>query len=236
MPSIKDIQLYVPKNKDLNWTFFHETRCITFLYSRLLPKLKAKDDMGIQIYCVDDLEQKKLIDTFTHIIFDYFPVFVEADVEGIIGLTSYEEKKKETLEIVHKGMKLAAGEFNWDVAVLDKVYETIKELDYENVFPLLKKSSPNKKYVCSIICHHEIASIDVYMEVKKKNGKIINKDKLFSIEDTDEENLFSDYGSLAWKLNHKVEFADNDNKNVYRLTFLEKDEPKKLVWKIKREG
>ncbi|SMQ78082.1 hypothetical protein SAMN05444673_3231 [Bacillus sp. OV166] len=59
MPIIRDIQLYVPKNKEQNWTFFHETRCITFLYSRLLPKLQTKDDKGIQIYCVDNLEQKE---------------------------------------------------------------------------------------------------------------------------------------------------------------------------------
>lgn len=234
MPIIKDIQLYVPKNKDLNWTFFHETRCITFFYSRLLPKLQAKDDKGIQIYCVEDLEQKEQIDTFAHIMFDYFPVFVEADVDNILALTSDKEKKERTLEIVHKGMKIAADEFNWDIAVLDKVNESIKKLDYENVYPLLKKSSPNKKYVCSIICHHEVASIDVYMEVKKRNGEVINKEKLLSLENTDEQDLFNDYGSLEWKLNHKVEFADKDYKNVYRLTFLEKDKPKKIVWKIER--
>lgn len=34
MPIIKDIQLYVPNNKDLNWSFFYETRCITFFYSK----------------------------------------------------------------------------------------------------------------------------------------------------------------------------------------------------------
>jgi hypothetical protein len=232
MPIIKDIQLYVPKNKDLNWSFFHETRCITFLYSRLLPKLQAKEDKGIQIYCVEHLGQVKQIDTFAHIIFDYFPVYVEADVEAILALPSDKEKKEHTLEIVHEGMKKAAQKFNWDLSVLEEIYHTIKQLDYENIYPLLKKSSPNKKYVCNIVCHHEVSSIDVYMQIKKKNGENINKEKIFAVENTDEQDLFSDYGSLEWKLNHKVEFADKDYKQVYRLTFLEKDKPEKLVWKI----
>lgn len=234
MPIIRDIQLYVPKNKEQNWTFYHETRCISFLYSRLLPKLKTKNEKGIQIYCVDNIEQKEQIDTFSHIIFDYYPVFVEVDVESLLALTSDKEKKERVLEIVHEGMKLAAEEFNWDSSSLDLVYQNIKQLGYENVYALLKKSSPNRKYICSVLCHHEVASIDVYMEIKKRNGEVINKEKLFSFENTDEEDLFSRLGNLRWNLNHKVEFADKDYKHVYRLTFLEKDNPKNLVWKIEK--
>jgi hypothetical protein len=232
MPIIKDIQLYVPKNKDFNWKFFHETRGITFFYSRLLPKLHAKDEKGIQIYCIENHEQKKQIDTFAHIIFDYFPVYVKTDVEAILALTSDREKKKRTLEIVHEGMKKAAQEFNWNLPVLEEIYNTIKQAEYDNIYPLLKKSSPNKKYVCNIMCHHEVSSIDVYLEIKKRNGVVINKEKLFSVENTDEQDLFGDYGILEWRLNHKVEFADKDYKKIYRLTFLEKDKPEDLVWKI----
>lgn len=234
MPIIKDIQLYVPKNKDLNWTFFHETRCITFLYSRLLPNLQAKDDKGVQIYCVESLEQREQLDTFAHIIFDYFPVYVEADAEVILSLASDREKKRKTLEIVHEGMKRAAEELNWDKVILDEIYKSIKQSGFENVYPLLKKSSPNKKYVCNIICHHEVNTIDVYMEIKKRNGDIVKKEVLFSVENTDEQDLFRNYGNLEWKLNHKVEFSDKDYKQVYRLTFLEKDNPENSVWKIEK--
>jgi hypothetical protein len=72
------------------------------------------------------------------------------------------------------------------------------------------------------------------MEIKKRSGEVINKEKLFSVGNTDEQDLFSDFGNLEWKLNHKVEFADKDYKHIYRLTFLEKDKPKNLVWKIEK--
>ncbi|UOK57457.1 hypothetical protein MGI18_23740 [Bacillus sp. OVS6] len=54
------------------------------------------------------------------------------------------------------------------------------------------------------------------------------------MENTDEQNLFSEYWILVWKLNNKLEFADDRFNTVYRLTFLEKDEPDQLVWKIKK--
>ncbi|OOE13150.1 hypothetical protein UN64_10345 [Fictibacillus arsenicus] len=203
-------------------------------YSRLLPKLHAKEDKGIQIYCIESLELKKQIDTFEHNIFNYFSVYVEADIEAFLSLTSESEKKKRTLEIVHEGMKKAAQGFNCELHVLENIYNRIKQADYENTFLLLKKSSPNKKYICNIKCHHEVSSIDVYVEIKKRNGTVVNSEKLFSLENTDEQDLFSDYGILEWKLNHKVEFADKDYKMVYRLTFLEKDKPENLVWKIER--
>ncbi|MBY6036958.1 hypothetical protein KUV80_09845 [Fictibacillus nanhaiensis] len=200
MPIIKDIQLYVPKSKYLNWTFFHVTRNITFFYSSLLPKLHTKEDKGIQIYCIDRHEQTKQIDPFAHINFNYFPVYVETDVEAILALTSNREKKEGTLEIVHEGMKKAAQEFNWDLSVLEEIYNTIKQAEYETIYSLLKKSSPNKKYVCNIMCHHEISSIDVYLEIKKRNGAIVNKEKLFTVENTDEQDLFSEYGFLNGNL------------------------------------
>ncbi len=174
------------------------------------------------------------LDPFEHIIFDYFPVYVEADVEAFLDLTSDQEKKKCTLEIVHAGMKRAAQAFNWDLQILEKVYHTIKQTGYKSIFALLKKSSPNKKYVCSIMCHHEVKRMDVYVEIKKRSGIVVKKEKLFSVKNTDEQDLLSEYGTLTWTLNHKVEFADKDYKKVYRLTFLEKDKPEDLVWKMER--
>jgi hypothetical protein len=204
------------------------------LYTRLLPKLKTKDDKGIQIYCLENLKKVKLMDPYEHIIFNYFPVFVEVDIEAFLAVTSESEKKEQALEIVHEGMKLAANEFNWDVSLLNEIYEKIKRLNYKNVYPLMKKISPNKKYVCSILCHQEISTIDVYMEIKRRNGKVVNQEKIFSVENTDEQFLFSDYRSLEWKFNHKVEFSDNRRRNVYYLTFLEKEEQGKLLWKIQK--
>ncbi|ACK60902.1 hypothetical protein ACTFRD_20745 [Bacillus cereus group sp. MYBK249-1] len=39
---------------------------------------------------------------------------------------------------------------------------------------------------------------------------------------------------MAWKLNHKVLLMNDKGKTVWMLTFLEKDIPANLVWKIER--
>ncbi|UOK57458.1 hypothetical protein MGI18_23745 [Bacillus sp. OVS6] len=102
--------------------------------------MHAKDDRGIQINCVENLEKGKQLDPYDHIIFNYFPVFVEVDVQGFLELSD-RKKKVKTLEIVHEGMKLAACEFNWDTSLLDEIYEKVKQLDYQNIYPLIKKAA-----------------------------------------------------------------------------------------------
>ncbi|MGX1194563.1 hypothetical protein [Metabacillus sp. SLBN-84] len=234
MPVIRNIQLYVP-NRDWNWAFVTQTRCMAFLYSRLLPKLKTEDYKGIQIFCLESMEEKQKLDIYDHLMFDYFPVFVVTDVGRFFELSDA-DKKQEAAAIVHEGVKIAAEELDWDGTVFDGIFHKIEDLDYQNIFPLMKKSSPNRKYVCRIMGHHGVHGIDVYMELAKRNGRVIKREKLFSSEYTDEQYLLQAEWSLLWRLNHKVEFANDTHQKVWRLTFLEKEDPEELVWRMQREG
>ncbi|WP_051826999.1 hypothetical protein [Metabacillus indicus] len=234
MPVIKNIELYVP-NREWNWAFVRQTRCMAFLYSRLLPKLKTEDYKGIQIFCLKNMEEKQELNVNNHLMFDFFPVYIVTDVRRFFEL-SEEDKKREAAAIVHEGMKIAAEELDWDTAVFDGIFQQIKDLGYKNIYPLMKKSSPNRKYVCRIMCHHEVSVIDVYIELAKRNGKVIKREKLFCTEYTDDQYLLQAEWTLLWRLNHKVEFANNTYNKIWRLTFLEKEKPEDLVWRMQREG
>ncbi|MEM5017663.1 hypothetical protein WKH31_15315 [Metabacillus indicus] len=234
MPVITNIQLYVP-NREWNWTFVTQTRCMAFLYGRLLPKLKTEDYKGIQIFCLENMEEKQKMDEYEHLMFDYFPVFLVTDVRRFFELSDA-DKKREAAAIVHEGMKIAAETLDWDEAVFDEIFQQIKDMNYQNIYPLMKKSSPNRKYVCRIMCHHEVHGIDVYMELAKRNGRVIKSEKLFSSNYTDEQSLLQAEWSLVWRLNHKIEFANDTHKKIWRLTFLEKEKPEELVWRMQREG
>ncbi|MGD6793134.1 hypothetical protein [Metabacillus indicus] len=234
MPVIRNIELYVPK-KEWNWAFVRETRCMAFLYSRLLPKLKTEDYKGIQIFCLENMEEKQKLDVYDHLMFDYFPVFVVTDVRRFFEMSDA-DKKREAAAIVHEGMKIAAVTFDWDGAVFDEIFQQIKDMNYQNIYPLMKKSSPNRKYVCRIMCHHEVHEIGVYMELAKRNGRVIKREKIFSSDYTDDQSLLQAEWSLVWRLNHKIEFANDTYQNIWRLTFLEKEKPEELVWRVQREG
>ncbi|EEM44184.1 hypothetical protein P4G85_25995 [Bacillus cereus] len=46
--------------------------------------------------------------------------------------------------------------------------------------------------------------------------------------------MFDHVSEVAWELNHKVLLMNDKGKTVWMLTFLEKDSPANLVWKIER--
>ncbi|MDX8290418.1 hypothetical protein SLL00_11470 [Metabacillus indicus] len=233
MPVIRNIELYIPK-QEWNWAFVRETRCMAFLYGRLLPKLNTDDYKGIQILCLENMEEKQKLDVYDHLTFDYFPVFVSADVRRFFELSDA-DKKQTAAALVHEGLIMAAEELGWHTAVFDEIFQQIKDLNYQNIYPLIKKSSPNRKYVCRIMCHHEVHGIDVYMELAKRNGRVIKSEKLFSSDYTDEQFLLQAEWSLVWRLNHKIEFANDTHEKIWRLTFLEKEKPEELVWRMQRE-
>ena len=130
-------------------------------------------------------------------------------------------------------MKSLAVECDWDIEMLEKAYNKVLDLDYKNELVYIKKSSPNKKYVCSIIWQHEVAYADMYLEIREyRTRRLIKKEKLMREEDMYKmSNYVSD---VAWKLNHKVMLMNDKGKTMWMLTFLEKNNPDNLVWKMER--
>lgn len=93
MPLLRDIQLLVPNNKDVNSQFFSETRCMVSFYNRLLPRIKLKEDKGIVINCVNSLQEIASTDSDSYIIFNYIPVFVEIDIDNFFYCLQIKKRK-----------------------------------------------------------------------------------------------------------------------------------------------
>lgn len=236
MPILRDIQLLVPNNRQINEKFFSETRCIASLYSRLLPNLKLPNDSGVVINCVKSLADINNQDITPYIIIDYIPVFVEVDMSLFFSLSNDRQKKEYALNIIQEGMSNFAEKYNYDQTIFDNVYQNILKADFKNVVTLNKKSSPNRKYTCNVFYQHEVSYIDVYIEIRKNRGKeMVNKERIFRCQNLDEQYLINDFGKLSWTLNHKVEFSHYRKPNErYTVTFLEKDSPQGLYWKSEK--
>lgn len=252
MPVVKDIQLTFLKRKerisnietlkltsssnyDEDTSFFKETRCITSLYWRYIPKLRTDYEKGILIHCVDDIsllnQWEKEYRTFP----EYINVFVEFGNEQNFSDLPDRKKKELALQIIHSEMKNLAVKYDWDVEELEKVYNKIMELDYKNELVYIKKNSPNKKYVCNIVCQHEVSYVDIYLEIREfRTKRLIKQEKLIREQETYETEIFSHVSDLVWKLNHKVVLTNDRGKETWVLTFLEKEHPYNLVWKIEK--
>ena len=164
---------------------------------------------------------------------EYMNVFVEYGSVKDFPYLSDREKKELVLQIVHTEMKSLAVKYDWDIEMLEKAYNKIPDLDYKNELVYIKKSSPNKKYVCSIICQHEVAYADIYLEIREyRTRRLIKKEKL--IREENMYKMFNHVSDVAWKLNHKVILMNDKGKTMWMLTFLEKNNPASLVWKIER--
>ncbi|KAB2442171.1 hypothetical protein [Bacillus luti] len=231
--SIEKLQLTSTSNYDEDLSFGKETSCITSLYCRYIPKLRMEYEKGILIHCVDDISLLDEWEKKYRIFPEYMNVFVEYESVKNFPSLSGREKKELALLIVHTEMKSLAVKYDWNIEELEKVNDKIMDLDYKNELVYIKKSSPNKKYVCSITCQHEVAYADMYLEIREyRTRRLIKKEKLIREEDMYE--MFNHVRDVAWKLNHKVMLMNDKGKTVWMLTFLEKDSPNNLVWKIER--
>ncbi|TDL74788.1 hypothetical protein E2R56_11595 [Rhodococcus qingshengii] len=231
MALIKNIELFFPEDREVNLVFYKETRCIASLYSHLLPKLNIDEYKGILINCVSNFDYINKLDSDLFITFNYKSVFTKINMEEFLSLPSDQRKKEFTLEIIQKPLEQLALELNLDLSIFKNIYRKIINLNFENKWVYAKKSSPNRKYSCSIICEQEVSHIDVYIEIKKNNGEIIGRNRIMREVDTNEQHLFDKLGNIEWTHNHKVTFADRHYKTKFIVTFLEKDSPDKLFWK-----
>lgn len=252
MPIVRDIQLSLLRKKNfinghekLNITnpltfyedekFFKETRCITSLYSRLLPKIETDFEKGILINCVDDMNALSKWEKTQYLFPEYITIFLEFDSEKYFSLSSNQEKKEMVLDIVHSGIIKIAEQYNWEIYKFQEVYQKIINLNYNNQFIYKKKTSPNKKYICNIICEHEVSYVDIYLEIRcKKSNMLIKKERLIRERETYETAFSSHIGKLFWQMNHKVILMDSLNRDGWKTTFLEKEDPSKLFWKIEK--
>lgn len=250
MPSIRDIRLSFLKRKEnigsleilqstfsSNYeeeiSFLKETSCITSLYERHMPKLSTDYEKGIWIHCVDEISLLNQWEKKYWIFPEYMNVFVEYGSVKDFPSLSDREKKELALQIVHTEMKSLAVKRDWDIEILEKSYNKILDLDYKNELVYIKKSSPNKKYVCSIIWQHEVTYADMYLEIREyRTRRLIKKEKLMREEDM--YKMFNHVSDVAWKLNHKVMLMNDKGKTMWMLTFLVENEPDNLVWKIER--
>lgn len=252
MPIVRDIQLSLLRKKDFinsyeklknsnplafyeDEKFFKETRCITSLYSRLLPKIETDFEKGILINCVDDMNVLSKWEKTQYLFPKYITLFLEFDSEKYFSLSSNQEKKEMVLDIVHSGIIKIAEQYNWETYKFQEVHQKIINLNYNNQFIYKKMTSPNKRYICNVICEHEVSYVDIYLEIRcKKSNILIKKERLIRERETYEAAVFSHIGKLFWQMNHKVVLMNRLNRSGWRITFLEKEDPSKLFWKIER--
>ncbi|MCM3673594.1 hypothetical protein M3699_06785 [Peribacillus simplex] len=141
-------------------------------------------------------------------------------MKEFFSLPTDRRKKEYTLEVMQKPLEQVAKELNCDIGLFKDIHQKIINLDFENKWIYAKKSSPNRKYSCSIVCEQEV---------------LYRRERIMREIDTDEQRIFRKLGKIGWTHNHKVSFSDPDYKTKFIVTFLERNSSGSLYWKCEQQ-
>lgn len=194
MTILKDIALeleYV-SDKDKEFLFRKQTRCISALYGRTLVKYKTQECWKVLIRCVEETGESKI-----STVGGVCEVRVDFNMKNFFSANEY-EKKKYALEVLKKGIDIVVKEKQWDKSVFDDAYNKVIELDYVNNW-VWKKSlkSPTKEYIAEVFCEHNVESFDISLIIKLPNGNEVKRVKIIS--ETPHEFVYSNHlGQLKW--------------------------------------
>ena len=106
--------------------------------------------------------------------------------------------------------------FDWPKKPFKEAYEKVLEENFINTYIQKRKSSPNRKLIAEIECHHESAKFDCYLKIKNKEGKEVFAKLLFS-EEPDEFLFNGRIGDVKWLSNDTLIHINRDKMELERF-------------------
>ncbi|MBC1491167.1 hypothetical protein HCI99_04950 [Listeria booriae] len=166
---LKEIRLY--SDQDVSKCSFLETfhiqaEAITDLFSSYLNKIYTDKVRIVNINCVSEKNFEKPI-----LISPFLDVCILYDV-GTFNELGDEEKEKELVNLILRGMKVASEILDLDDALFMDIAKRISFLDYKNRFIWKKpKFSPDKKLKAYVRVEWGLqkVKVEIVIEDKKKN-------------------------------------------------------------------
>ena len=193
---------------EINWKgkrrdFSSQTRCMTAFFSRLLGGINTEDCKKLLVRCVPEVYGKNVITTSD----GFCDVQIQFDYDSFMLLDNF-AKKKATLELLMKGIRLVAEDKNWDMKPFESTYVKIVSARYINEWTWQKSAkSPNNKNVAHILLQHEVSEINIFIIVSDKSGNEILRKKVMS-ELPDEWYYARHLGEIKWVSNSEIVLVD----------------------------
>ncbi|MDP4147165.1 MAG: hypothetical protein Q8936_22265 [Bacillota bacterium] len=228
MTILKDLILIIPQDiifnvedsspktditKSKAYAFSNETSCISSFYTRLLPKVKTENVKRIIVECVEDLNESDRIKIGAGI------ATIQVKLDYQVYFSSEEtEKKRIASKLIREGLIYLSLEKDGDSKVFEEIYLKIEELQYKNKYIYKKKYSPNRKYVCNVVCEHEIDFFSIFLEIAdNKEGEIISRKEIIQV--VPHPIIMNKYfGEATWDLNNRVIYCDKFKQNQWELS------------------
>ena len=176
--------------KALRRQFQLETRCMTSMIERIIPRIKTDDCWKILIECVSTLPKEKCTN-----LLGVYCVQISFDVNDYWGMDSTKKKQYVVSKILEAIDKISECTDICLTQIVEACH-TISELSYVNSW--LWKSPIKGKYgYVQIKLVHDIEAIDIYMIFLDRNKRVFSQKLLVSTPP--HEMVYSKYlGKLEW--------------------------------------
>jgi len=178
--------------------FLKETRCVSALFERFFGKMKTEASWKVLVECVEHIWDNRILN-----IGGVKSVQIEFDYDYFNQSSDY-EKKRQTLELLMRGIRIVAPHEGWDIAQFESAYDGVIAADYNNEYVWKKPvRNADKTLMAEVFCRHGVQSLDAFIVIRdKKKNEIMRKQILSAFPD---ELVFSNsFGELKWLSDHEV--------------------------------
>jgi hypothetical protein len=192
------------------FTFRDHTRCISALYARVLSPVVTRSGWKILVECVDAKTRDDVQDLLGVLVYE-----IEHDVAPFFRMSGA-EKKRETLEILHRGVLQVAARCGLPAGPFETAYEEVIRRDYRNAFAWRKPVyHPSRRKRAVVRCEHEVEYFRATLAIEARDGAELAATTAFT--ERPSEFLFVPLlGRLSWRGDTAV-LKDDDGAIVSEL-------------------
>ena len=192
---IRQLGLYAP---DLEfWTshrFVNETRSVLALFERhLTPPRESGKNWKISVEVVSNIVKPNVREALGNI-----KIQIEDDPMDFFELEA-EEKKKQTLAWLFRGIEIVTRDLGWDMQSYKDARDAVLDLNFVNQWTWKKRAwwRNGRRIVAEVFVEHEIEEVRMYIQLKNRSKEIL--DRVLVVTDMPDEFVFDKYfGALQW--------------------------------------
>jgi hypothetical protein len=204
---LRDFDLDAPNEDPLDRLRFRdETRCIAALYTRCLSPVTTRTAWKMLIECVKTKSRDNVQD-----LLGVLTCEVESDVRAFL-LGSVPEKKKATLEILHRGVLEIAKRCDLPAAPFEEAYAAVIHRHYVNEWTWRKPVyDATRRCRAFVRCEHEVEFFRATLIIEGRDGTELARTVAFT-ERPHEFSFVPMLGKLRWQESTAV--LEDDSGNV----------------------
>lgn len=126
---------------------------------------------------------------------------------------SNEQKKRDTLDIIMKGLKIISENYKTDMKPFEEIKSMIVSADYQNNWVWKTKWNPGRKYNAIVYVEHEVDNAIIKLKIEDKKGNTVFNNKLVTAK-PDEWDYAPFLGKMLWQNSKDFVFMDKKNNVV----------------------